>query len=800
MTSFAPANAMSTQPSGHSPLAGSSSESRGSAAGPVVLTADLHQTRDRIVIFMMTLVATAAGAMVHMHLGYTVSAAVVAGGALWASFIALHTLKKRAAQIGRLRSDVSRLEQEVGHLRTKSPAATKVGSATAAAVAPVEFKVAPGAAKAKSAAGMSLSPQSLSPQDTNRAPNLTTDIHPSPRPFTGGPTSAVGAPERISPDARWEAPNLGRPDCNRPDLERPDLERFGKFTKAAKTDTIAQNPITQSPVAQSRAPAPGILKPDHSTTAEMPAASHRAGARPSTSNLFEAPSWSGTSIASADPLRDAWSFRPKEASAARPFAPDSGAPEENALRIPAAPPAAFNGAQPPRGLEADLEMVQRKIKAMAEEVNAAEAIRLRPLAEPKPVMEPDRAAPTTAEAFQSAGQGAGYATPAAANYGTAAMAIEEGISALKSAAGTMRAPAASTVMPGGANLAGPNLAEHGSTLLPPADLLIPATAQTIAVSAPPISAPPGASASPLHSDRAPSASMRSETAMRSETVPQRSPEARTTEAQQTSAPTSAGTHVAVDGGVAEIAKAIEAKNMDVLLSPIVGLGDYAVSHFEVVVRLLGSDGAVIDSSGEAVTLAGHHLLALFDAERLSRTAAVAELLESRGKNGAVLTAATGASMSDASFLETFARVYETRNAISGQLVLTFSQADVEAFGTGTWQALSDMHAFGFRFALDHVTHLGMDFEHLAQCGFTFVKLPAQVFLKGLPSDAGFITVNDICRHIARCGLTLVVGAVDDEALLARVFGFGALFGQGQLFGAPRQISLDNLAPARSAAA
>ncbi len=105
--------------------------------------------------------------------------------------------------------------------------------------------------------------------------------------------------------------------------------------------------------------------------------------------------------------------------------------------------------------------------------------------------------------------------------------------------------------------------------------------------------------------------------------------------------------------------------MDVLLTPIVGLGDYAVTHFEVAVRLLGGDGAIIDQSEQALTLAGNHLLALFDAERLSRTAAVAELLESRGKNGSVMTAATGASMSDTNFLETFARVYESRNSHLG---------------------------------------------------------------------------------------------------------------------------------------
>jgi cyclic-di-GMP phosphodiesterase, flagellum assembly factor TipF len=764
MTISAPANSKSTQHGGLAPSAGASSELNGQGAGPVVPAHELHQTRERIVILMMTLVAAAVGAMFHLHLAYSLFGAAAAGVVLWSSFIALHTLKKRAVQIGRLRQDVSRLEQEVGRLRTQSPgSAAKAGSTTGAVTPPVDSRAAPGASNSISAAGTA-----LASQDAKRAPNLTTDNDRSGGALAGGPTSAVGAPERISPEARWEAPDLGRPSLARPDVARPELNKSVRYAQPANIDTIPQN----------SALAPVDAKPDRANTAARPATSQRAGERPNSPDLFEAPSWSGTSITSADPLRDAWSFRPKEAAEATQFAPDSGAAVENAHRIPAPP----IGVHAPRGIEADLEMVQRKIKAMAEEVNAAEATRLRPLTEPKSALVAIRTAPPPAASIQHTG----YATPGAANYGAAAMAIEEGISALKSAAGTMRAPAGSTVLPGSANVAG-----QGSMLLPPADFLIPATAQTIAASAPQISAAPADTAVPRQSEWEPSSSPKW-----SEPAQQRAPEAEATEAQ----PVATRAPEAVDGRVAEIAKAIEAKTMDVLLSPIVGLGDYAVTHFEVVVRLLGSDGAVIDRPGEVLTLAGHHLLALFDAERLSRTAAVAELLESRGKNGSVMTAATGASMSDANFLETFARVYEARNSISGQLVLTFSQADVEAFGSGTWQALSDMHSFGFRFALDHVTHLGMDFEYLAQCGFTFVKLPAQVFLKGLPSDSGFITVNDICRHLARCGLTLVVESVDDEALLAKVFGFGALFGQGQLFGAPRQISLDTLAPAQSAAA
>ncbi len=254
----------------------------------------------------------------------------------------------------------------------------------------------------------------------------------------------------------------------------------------------------------------------------------------------------------------------------------------------------------------------------------------------------------------------------------------------------------------------------------------------------------------------------------------------------------------IDLRIAEIAAAIEQRQMDVYLNPIVGLGDYAVTHFEVDVRLRAEAGGYIDDAEQTLRLQSTDMLALFDIERLERTAQVAEQLEARGKTGAVLSPTTGHSMSDGDFLEAFARTFEARTAISGQLVLTFTQADVAAFGPSTWQALSDMASFGFRFALQDVTHLSMDFAALAERGFAFVKLPASAFLDGLPAGHGLVPPADICRHLAGSGLTLVVQSIDDDQLLGRVFGFGALFGQGSLFGGSRQITLDALGPRRAA--
>ena len=239
--------------------------------------------------------------------------------------------------------------------------------------------------------------------------------------------------------------------------------------------------------------------------------------------------------------------------------------------------------------------------------------------------------------------------------------------------------------------------------------------------------------------------------------------------------------------------------MDVFLNPIVGLGDFAVTHFEVSVRLRTPGGGFFERPEQVLSLGATDILALFDVERLRRTAAVAEQLESRGKQGAVLSSTSGASMSDAGFLDAFAQAFEKRTSISSQLVLTFTQADVAAFGPGTWRALEDMNSFGFKFALEHVTHLGTDFAKLAEGGFSFVKLPAEAFLAGMAAEGSFVPAADICRHIAGAGLTLVVEGVHDENTLGRVFGFGALLGQGQLFGGGRQINLETLPPAQSAA-
>lgn len=239
-----------------------------------------------------------------------------------------------------------------------------------------------------------------------------------------------------------------------------------------------------------------------------------------------------------------------------------------------------------------------------------------------------------------------------------------------------------------------------------------------------------------------------------------------------------------------MADAISAGRIDVSLEPILGLEDQQTRHYEVTVRLRDADGNPLTVTPDGPDLTGTGLLPLFDGVRVTRTAAVARRLEERGKGGSVFSAFSGESVADEHFLGELAETLHQRAALASQLVLSFTQSDVRGFSTPEWDSLADMRALGFRFAITHLTDLDMDFEALAEQGFVFAKLDAAVFLDGLRAPSGHLPASDVCRHLARHGLTLVVERIDDEQQLARVFGFGVLLGQGQLFGGARSVKAD----------
>ncbi len=248
-----------------------------------------------------------------------------------------------------------------------------------------------------------------------------------------------------------------------------------------------------------------------------------------------------------------------------------------------------------------------------------------------------------------------------------------------------------------------------------------------------------------------------------------------------------------------LAEALSADRMDVMLEPILGLKDHAPRHYEISVCLRTAEGAVLDPNDDRRALGGTGILPLIDLAKLSRIAEVSRRLAERGKTGSVFAGFAGESLADDDFLNRFADVYQDRTSITEQLVVSLAQEDVRVFAPGHWSMVKDLSGAGFRFALEHVTDLDMDFDALKAANIQYVKLDAEVYLRGLPaSDGVTIPAVDVYKFLADKGLSLIVDHITTEPQLMRVVDCGALYGQGQLFGGPRSVKAQ-VFTARSAA-
>jgi cyclic-di-GMP phosphodiesterase TipF (flagellum assembly factor) len=252
--------------------------------------------------------------------------------------------------------------------------------------------------------------------------------------------------------------------------------------------------------------------------------------------------------------------------------------------------------------------------------------------------------------------------------------------------------------------------------------------------------------------------------------------------------------------LSSVAEAVAAGRMEVRLEPVVGLADHQLHHYEVTVCPRDEKGAYLSLVGQDRQLARTGLLPLIDSARLKWAAQISKSFADEGQNHCVFSPASGESLATDRFLDELANAYRQREALAGELVLVFNQADVRNFGA-EWSALTDMRDLGFRFALEGVTDLDYEFSSLRAAGFAFVKLEAASFLKGLRGGpGGAMAAAEVCRHMSEQGLAVIVGSINDEATRAAVVECGVPLGQGPLFGPPVTLGADDARGSGHAAA
>lgn len=248
-----------------------------------------------------------------------------------------------------------------------------------------------------------------------------------------------------------------------------------------------------------------------------------------------------------------------------------------------------------------------------------------------------------------------------------------------------------------------------------------------------------------------------------------------------------------------IQDAIGNGRVDVFLDPILSLGEHSAKHYEVSVSLKGPVGEELGpfNNGNNNSNNSHPLI---DCVRLQRSVIVAERLATQGRKGSVFTQVRGDTLLDPNFNNLIQKDFSIQQSLFHQLVLSFTQSDIRKFRSAEQMAVTRLAGLGFHFAISDLGDLDMNFEAMSRAGFRHVKLKASVLSQGISYPQGQIQAREVTSYLTKYGFTLIVEDIDSEDMLARVYGYGVLFGQGSLFGGRRPVRADFMARPGQAAA
>jgi cyclic-di-GMP phosphodiesterase TipF (flagellum assembly factor) len=251
-----------------------------------------------------------------------------------------------------------------------------------------------------------------------------------------------------------------------------------------------------------------------------------------------------------------------------------------------------------------------------------------------------------------------------------------------------------------------------------------------------------------------------------------------------------------------VREALSANRVDLYLQPVVSLPQRKTTFYEAFSRLRDETGRVI-MPGEYLPIAEPEGLApAIDNLLLFRCAQIARRLATKDRRVAIFCNISTASLADELFFPHFLEFLGENRDMSGAIVFEIGQAAFEARGAAEARNMSKLADLGFRFSIDHVQSLELDFQDMQRSDVAFLKVSAEVLLDELidiedraPAlkSQRDIHAQDFAEITRRWGLEVIAEKVETERQVVDILDLQIAYGQGHLFGEPRAIKEQVLA-------
>ena len=236
--------------------------------------------------------------------------------------------------------------------------------------------------------------------------------------------------------------------------------------------------------------------------------------------------------------------------------------------------------------------------------------------------------------------------------------------------------------------------------------------------------------------------------------------------------------------------AVDANNVDLYLQPIVTLPQRKPKFYEALSRIRNDEGDLIRPAQYLPSAERSGAMPILDKMLLVRAIQVLQRLLTRKSDSVVVCNIAARSIADTQFFNDFRSLLKSKKNLADHLIFEFNQETVTSFSAIEEESVRALKDLGFRFAIDNVTDISMDYQHLTDLGFQFIKISAENLLATQTTDIKDIHPHDIPLYLARNGLELIVDHIETENQIVELLDFDVKLGQGYLFAAPREVKPD----------
>ncbi|SDT91417.1 EAL domain-containing protein [Stappia sp. ES.058] len=236
-----------------------------------------------------------------------------------------------------------------------------------------------------------------------------------------------------------------------------------------------------------------------------------------------------------------------------------------------------------------------------------------------------------------------------------------------------------------------------------------------------------------------------------------------------------------------IQEALDNNRVDLFLQPLVTLPQRQVRDYEALTRIRDHNDVFLEPVDfiEEATRAG--MMPAIDNLMLFRAIQVLRRLTNRNRRSGLFVNLSSQTLVDERFFPGFLDFLRANNGFSDQLTFEFTQRDVSEMGALEHESLAALAELGFRFSIDRVTNLRLDFKSLSDRGFRFVKLHASRLVGAERMPDSHIHPADLGDLLRRFAMELIVDHIETEAQVLEVLDLDARIGQGYLFSPPRPV-------------